>query len=50
MLDPENRYTVVLTPVSNTPYSEKYGTSVGGIYYAVKDICSMTNSSFCFLV
>ena len=50
MLDPENRYSIILTPFSSTPYSTLSGSSVGGAYYTTKDVCSVTNSSFCFLM
>lgn len=50
ILDKDRRYSISLTPFSETPYSTMYGKNTGGAYYTVKDVVSITNSSFCFLL
>lgn len=55
-VDSMNRYCVQVTPIMNqddkTPYQTMHPSSpiANGAYYLAKDIVSITNSSFCFLL
>ncbi len=55
VIDPASRYHVQVTPMMTTgtkiPYQTMHPASnTNGVYYLAKDIVSITNSTFCFLL
>ena len=55
VIDPANRYNIQITPLmldeSKKPYQTMHpANKTNGVYYLAKDIVSITNSSFCFLL
>lgn len=55
VIDPASRYHVQVTPMmtteTKTPYQTMHPASnTNGVYYLAKDIVSITNSTFCFLL